>query len=188
MQHQMEEKLGGPGQIQIFLEPVSGETVELYCRLGEKAYRDHYLHLWPRKDPSPYIHTSFTPGVVQLEMTEEDNLHFIVRYVNDAIGIAKLVLNRNPKGLDLPAPVYLEKIYLLKDHTGMGIGAQVLLALHDLSSKRGMRYIYLATMQKGRALSFYLKMGYTILREEILPFENAIPEEKGMFLLGRNLE
>ncbi|WP_163692998.1 GNAT family N-acetyltransferase [Muriicola jejuensis] len=184
----MEEKLGGPGRSQIFLEPVSGETAELYCRLGEQAYRDHYLHLWPRKDPSPYIHTSFTPRVVQSEMTEQDNLHFILRFGVDAIGIAKLILNRNPKGLEFPAPVYLEKIYLLKDHTGMGIGEQVILALHTLSRKRGMGYIYLATMQKGRALSFYLKMGYEILRKETLPFENAIPEEKGMFLLGRNLE
>jgi GNAT superfamily N-acetyltransferase len=84
--------------------------------------------------------------------------------------------------------VFLEKIYLLKAFTGMGYGEQVLLALHAQARNEGSRSIYLATMKKGRALSFYKKLGYQVLKEEILPFENAVPKERGMFLLGRSLE
>ncbi|GGD56778.1 GNAT family N-acetyltransferase [Muriicola marianensis] len=184
----MEEKLEERGQPTIQLEPVIVETLDLYCKIGEQAYRDHYLHLWPDQDPSPYIENSFRARLVQTELVQKNNLHYLVRSGATIIGIAKLVLNKNPKGLIFSDPVFLEKIYLLKEYTGKGYGPKVLSTLHDRARQLGMGYICLSTMQKGRALSFYLKMGYEILREEVLPFENAIPEEKGMYLLGRSLK
>lgn len=187
MQYKMEGKLEDRGQPTIQLEAVRAETLDLYCEIGEQAYRDHYLHLWPGQDPSPYIEKNFRPRVVHTDLTHKNNLHFLVISGKITVGIAKLILNKNPEGLVFSEPVFLEKIYLLKDHTGRGIGPAVLSALHAESRKRGMCYICLATMQKGRALSFYLKMGYEILREEVLPFENAIQEERGMYLLGRSL-
>lgn len=188
MQHKMEEKLEKPAQPNIQLEPVSSETIDLYCKVGEQAYRDHYLHLWPDQDPSPYVDTSFRSRLVKTELVQKNNLHFLIRSGETTLGIAKLVLNKNPEGLIFPKPVFLEKIYLLKDYTGMGIGPTVLSVLHAMCRQMGMGYISLTTMQKGRALSFYLKMGYEILRKEVLPFENALAEERGMYLLGRSLK
>lgn len=184
----MEGELEEQSPFTVQLEPVSVQTLHHYCKVGEQAYRDHYLHLWPDQDPSPYIDTSFRTHVVQKELAQENNLHFLIRYGNSNIGIAKLILNKNPEGLVFPDPVFLEKIYLIKEHTGKGIGPTILEALHGLCMQLEMEYICLATMRKGRALSFYQKMGYEILREEVLPFENAIPEERGMYLLGRSLK
>ncbi len=187
MQHQMAEGLKQEDLPAIILESVTRDTQADYCQVGEKAYREHYLHLWPEQDPSPYLRKSFTTGVVLEELGNEDNLLFIIRLEGEAIGIAKLVRGRPLSGTELPKPIYLEKIYLLKEHTGKGYGQQVLKALHDLSREEGGESIYLLTMRRGRALSFYQKLGYRILREEILPFENAIPEERGMYLLARSL-
>ncbi len=187
MQHQMAGELRREKLPGIVLEPVHSETWSDYCRLGENAYREHYLHLWPGQDPSPYLQKSFTKEVVQNELSSKDNLLFIIRLAGEGIGIAKLVLNRPPAQIELPAPVYLEKIYLLKEHTGRGFGRQVLTALHALSHKKGGESIYLLTMRKGKALTFYQEIGYHILREEMLPFENAIQEERGMYLLARSL-
>jgi GNAT superfamily N-acetyltransferase len=183
----MEEVLNHPKKADILLEPVRPETRETYCLLGEKAYRQHYLHLWPKEDPSPYMKTNFAVMGVLKELKNAQNLLFIIRMDGEGIGIAKLVRGRTLPGMELPEPIYLEKVYLLKKHTGKGYGTQVLSALHAVSSREGGKSIYLLTMKKGRALAFYQKLGYRILREEKLPFENAIPEERGMYLLARAL-
>lgn len=187
MQHQMAESLKPQDLPAISLESVTRDTQADYCKLGEKAYRDHYLHLWPEQDPSPYLQKSFTKGVVLEELENEDNLLYIIRLEGEGIGIAKLVRRRPLPETELPKPIYLEKIYLLKEHTGKGYGQQVLKALHHISREEGGESIYLLTMRKGRALPFYQKLGYRILRAEMLPFENAIPEERGMYLLASSL-
>ena len=159
MQHQMADGLKQEELPSIILESVTTETQADYCRLGEKAYRQHYLHLWPGQDPTPYLQKSFTKEVVQDELKREENLLFIIRQEGKGIGIAKLVRERPVPEIELPAPIYLEKIYLLKEHTGKGNGQKVLNALHSVSREGGGKSIYLLTMRKGRALPFYQKLG-----------------------------
>ncbi|NNK20400.1 MAG: hypothetical protein HKP07_03775, partial [Flavobacteriaceae bacterium] len=53
------------------LELLEPEHHETYCKIGEQAYRDHYLHLWPEQNPSPYIRTSFTTESIARESWEE---------------------------------------------------------------------------------------------------------------------
>ncbi len=181
MQHQMETEL----KPKIQLIPLAPEGIGLYCKLGEQAYRDHYLHLWPDRDPSPYIDTSFTREIVTQELGDPNNLHFLMRAGKEYIGIAKVIKNQKPPELELPKPLFLEKIYLLGAFTGQGFGEDTLLSLHELAREMGRQSVYLLTMRKGRALAFYHRMGYKVLREAHLPFENAVQEERGMYLLGK---
>ena len=56
--------------MEIKFEKVSNKTSRLYCRLGTKAYKEHYLHLWQNNDPTPYIEKSFTIDVVKDELKD----------------------------------------------------------------------------------------------------------------------
>lgn len=170
------------------LVPLTTGSIGLYCKLGEQAYRDHYLHLWPNGDPTPYIEISYTNKVVTKEMSDPNNLHYLIRAERKYIGIAKGIKNRQPVEMDMSEPFFLEKIYFLKAFTGRGYGEDALRTLHATVRKMGMHSVYLLTMRKGRALAFYQKMGYRILREALLPFENAVPEERGMYVLGKILD
>jgi GNAT superfamily N-acetyltransferase len=175
----MESKIG--------LEPLSEATFATYCKIGEQAYRDHYLHLWPGEDPSPYIENSFKKRVLRKEINDQNTFHFIIRKGSEAIGILKLIRKKGVKDLPQKDAMLLEKIYLLNKFTGQGFGKQILKQTETMALNLQARYIWLATMQKGRALSFYQDLGYAIIGDQKLPFENAREEEKGMFLLVKEL-
>ncbi len=169
------------------LEPLNTGTFSTYCEIGEQAYREHYLHLWPEKDPSPYLKSSFTTAVLKNEVSDPATFHFIIRNKQEGIGIAKLVRNKGFKEFPDTNSILLEKIYILQSCTGKGCGTQVLEQLETYAKGLGMRYLWLATMKKGEALKFYQKLGYSIKGEQILPFENARPEEKGMYILVKEI-
>jgi len=169
------------------LEPLEPGEHETYCKTGQQAYRDHYLHLWPEQDPSPYIRTSFTNERIAQESREENTLHFMVCLGDRYIGIVKLVKYQQIRDLPQSAPMFLEKIYLLKRYTGKGYGQKILEQIESLSIKQGMKTLWLATMKKGFPLRFYQKYGFNIVGEQQLPFQESIPEERGMYILSKSL-
>lgn len=171
----------------ISLEPLTVATLFAYSELGEQAYRDHYLHLWPREDPSPYIESSFTLTILREEIKDPNSYHFIIRKENKGIGILKLIKEKGIKNIPHKGSMLLEKIYLLGKYTGKGYGKQILLQLETMAIHFKIRYLWLATMKKGKALPFYQELGYGIFGEQELPFENAKPEEKEMYLLVKEL-
>lgn len=170
------------------LEPLQAETHDLYCRVGEQAYRDHYLHLWPEGDPTPYISTSFTHAIIAKETKDEKNLHYLVRFGSAYIGIVKLIKFHQIKNIPLQQPMYLEKIYFLSQFTGKGYGKEVLGEIESIGLLGGMKTLWLATMKKGFPLRFYQNLGFEIIGEQQLPFEESIPKERGMFLLSKDLK
>ncbi len=170
------------------LEPLSVATFSIYCKIGEQAYRDHYLHLWPREDPSPYIESSFTKVVLKEEVKDPDCSHFVIRCGNEGIGILKLIRDKGIGEIPHKGSMLLEKIYLLRKFTGKGHGKQVLEQLETIALQYDIRHLWLATMKKGRALQFYQELGYSIIGEQELPFENAKPDEKEMYLLAKKLK
>ena len=169
------------------LEPLEPEQHEAYCKTGEQAYRDHYLHLWPHQDPTPYISTSFTNESIAIESKEENTLHFMVCRREKYIGIVKLVKFQQIQDHPQSAPMFLEKIYLLKRYTGKGYGQEILEQIESLSIREGMKTLWLATMKKGFPLRFYQKHGFKIVGEQQLPFQASIPEERGMYILSKSL-
>jgi GNAT superfamily N-acetyltransferase len=171
----------------IGLEPLSKATFSTYCQLGEQAYRDHYLHLWPKEDPSPYIDNSFTAAILKKEIKDPNTYHFIIRKESEGIGILKLIKGKGVKNIPHKDSMLLEKIYLLHKFTGKGFGKQILEKLETMALSLKIRHLWLATMKKGRALLFYQELGYAIIGEQDLPFENARQDEKEMYLLAKEL-
>ncbi|QBA64679.1 GNAT family N-acetyltransferase [Muriicola soli] len=183
----MEKELRRNKIHRVQLEPLKAGTQELYCRLGEQAYRDHYLHLWPDRDPTPYISTSFTQTIVSGETKDKTNLHYLVRLGTEYIGIVKLIKFHQINSISLQEPMYLEKIYFLSQYTGKGYGKEILAEIEAISLQGKMKTLWLATMKKGFPLRFYQNLGFEIIGEQELPFKESIPEQRGMYILGKSL-
>ena len=171
----------------IHLEPLKPASFEECCRLGEQAYREHYLHLWPNSDPSPYLESSFTGAILKKEYRDPNAVHFIIRKETTGIGILKLQHRTGIDGYKNEAALLLEKIYLIRAYTGKGYGKIILTLVEAYARDLEKKSILLDTMKKGRALSFYKNYGFRVVEEKELPFQNALQEEKGMYLLCKEL-
>lgn len=173
---------------EVAFERVTGANLQTYKEVGEKSYREHYLHLWPKADPTPYLRNSFSPEVLNRELREPGTAHFIIKKNEAVAGIIKLLLY---EGINHYAPeeaLLLEKLYLLKEYAGQGLGAKSLRFVEAMGRQMGKKVLWLDTMQKGPALPFYLREGFRILGEKMLPFEEAKETEKPMYLLLKALD
>ena len=168
--------------------PVQVDNANLYLELGMQSYREHYLHLWHNADPTDYFSTYFTEEAIQKELRAKGLHHFIVQVGADPIGIVKL---NDEKALP-PFPddqaLLLEKIYFLNKFSGQGYGKIALRQIESMAQAMGKRWLWLDTMQKGKAKHFYFKQGFEMLKEIRLHYPNAIDDERPMLVLIKDLQ
>ena len=163
--------------------PLTPDLISTYNRVGAESYRQHYLHLWPDNDPSEYIENSFTAEVVAQEIEDQNLRHFLIAKQSEIAGILKLVMDAPIEPYSAGQAILLEKIYLLKEYSGQGLGEQCIRYIIELSVSLGKEILWLEAMQKGKALAFYHKLGFEITGEKLLHFSNAIEEERPMYQL-----
>ncbi len=171
----------------IHIVPLTPALFEPYIDVGTTSYCQHYLHLWNNRDPSPYIKQAFRPEVVKKEW-EDPGISLYLIYVETLpVGILKIILD-TPVNKDKRINcLFLERIYLLAEYTGQGIGKAALEFAESLGREKGQKYLCLETMKKGPALDFYQNNGYKILGTKALDFNGLVPEERPMFILGKEL-
>ena len=174
-----------PSQIDFI--PVVNENRESYVKLGIRSYEQHYLHLWQNSDPSPYLSNNFTDDIISDELQNDELRHFIVRFNTQPAGIFKLVLNAAVGDYDAAQALLIEKIYLLAEYSGQGIGKACLHFVLKYAGELDKRVIWLDTMKNGRALDFYLDFGFKIIGEKDLSYPNVLDEQKPMFVLSYEL-
>ena len=163
------------------------EHIATYIEVGKISYCQHYLHLWENRDPQPYINSSFTTEVVSEELKDPNFIHFIVMINSKAVGVIKIVIDAEFGNYSAENAMLMEKIYLLSEYSGMGLGMKCLDFVREFARSRDKDILWLDTMKKGRALSFYLEYGFTIVGEKDLGFNEAIHSEKPMYILQYEL-
>ncbi|NAY90342.1 hypothetical protein GTQ34_00285 [Muricauda sp. JGD-17] len=171
----------------VVLEIVRADTVDTYIRVGKKSYCEHYLHLWENEDPSPYLNSSFTHEVVSSELENPNVINFLVKANDVPTGIVKLIIDQPLDEHSAKDSLLAQKIYLLKSFSGMGIGQKVLRLIENYAIDLNKKLVWLDTMQKGKPLNFYLKNGFKINKESALTLPGAIPSEKPMWILTKQL-
>jgi GNAT superfamily N-acetyltransferase len=169
----------------IHFEPLTTEKYSTYITVGTKAYNQHYLHLWPDGDSSSYIQNSFTNEVLKKETSDANTHLFIIHLKKSPVGILKFTQDKSLGHHSREESLYVDKIYILKEATGMGIGKKVLQFIRLRAEEIDKKLIWLDTMQKGPALNFYLKNGFEMHGETKVPFENALEEERPMYVLKK---
>lgn len=173
--------------MKVTFEPLLPHYYDDYIRIGTKAYNQHYRHLWPNGETSTYVVNSFTKEVLLQEEEDDNTFLFLIKYNESYVGILKYTLNKALTDFSAAEALYIDKIYIEKEYTGLGIGTKSLHFVTGQAKKHFKKAIYLEAMQKGPALYFYLAKGFQIIDKTQIPFSNAIEEEKPMYVLLKEI-
>ncbi|MFT5736934.1 MAG: GNAT superfamily N-acetyltransferase [Maribacter sp.] len=172
----------------IHFEPLSPETFDKYIQTGSKAYNQHYMHLWPGGDTTPYIQTSFTETILKKEFRDINTQLFLIHRNKECVGVLKLITDAPLEAYGKKEALYLDKIYITKDASGEGIGTKALQFILLRAKAAEKRVLWLAAMQKGPALNFYKKNGFNIHSTTEIKFKQAIKAEKPMFIMIKKID
>ncbi len=167
--------------------PLKPELYSTYIEIGTKAYDQHYKHLWPKGDTTTYIKNSFTKEVLLNEEKDEDTVLYLIKLYSEHVGILKITLQKQLQDYNKADALYLDKIYILNEFSGKGIGSKSLKFVEQIATDHSKKAIFLESMQKGLALPFYLSHSFTIVANTQVPFNNVIEEEKPMYLLRKDI-
>ncbi|MFT6370047.1 MAG: GNAT superfamily N-acetyltransferase [Maribacter sp.] len=172
----------------VHLTPLCPETFDTYIKIGTKAYNQHYIHLWPDGDTTPYIQTSFTVAILKKRLRDINTQLFLIHRNKECVGILKLITDAPLKAYSEKEAMYLDKIYITKEASGEGIGTKTLqfILLRAKAAKKSL--LWLAAMQKGPALNFYKKNGFTIHSTTEIKFKQVIKVEKPMFIMVKKID
>ncbi len=167
----------------IRIEAVTTGSYDLYIKVGRSSYLQHYVHLWKYRDPSVYLDKNFTRQALNAETKVSNSYFFLIYEGPIAIGILKLQKNAALAPYGAHEAMLLDKIYILNQFAGKGIGNQVLDFVVDFGKTNNKKLIWLEAMQKGAALQFYLKYGFRIYNEIEHPAPQVLAVHKAMYTM-----
>ena len=91
---------------------------------------------------------------------------FIVAYEGDTpLGFAGF----EPKGDEV---MKLHKLYMLPSAQGKGIGKLLIQEVAKYAKQHGLKYVHLNVNRNNKAIGFYQKQGFTIIKEEDINIGN----------------
>ncbi|TMM53212.1 GNAT family N-acetyltransferase [Maribacter algarum] len=171
----------------VHFEPITSNTYESYIQVGTKAYNQHYLHLWPNGNSAPYIESSFTNEVLEREEWDDNTILYRILRNGKAVGVLKMTLNASLANFSKEEALYVDKIYILNEYSGKGIGKKVLQFAMLRAREMQKKIVWLDTMQKGPALDFYLKNGFEIHGESKVTLPTILEEEELMWVMVKKV-
>lgn len=173
------------------------ELADLCCRI----YQEVYPYLW-YDDGQWYMKTRYNVAKLLSEISSPQVAYYFIRNQGRLIGHLKLNLNpeidttQNQAYGDSTTTMYkplkgkgleLERIYLLAETSGQGIGHQVMNIVFEWAASQGYDYVWLHAMDSSPARFFYEKYGFEICGETTLPFENMKPEYRRMLKMWKKI-
>lgn len=171
----------------VHFEPLHPKTYHDYIAVGTRAYNQHYLHLWPHQDSSPYISSSFTMEVLEKEEQDANTLLYLIKGDSKIVGVLKFTLNAGLDEYTEQDALYVDKIYIQKEYSGKGIGSKTIQFVLLRAAELRKKIVWLDTMQKGAALNFYLKNGFDIHGESEILLPTVLQAEKQMYIMVKKL-
>lgn len=113
-----------------------------------------------------YVARSFNEAACRAELSDLKNIFMGVWYNGQPAGYSKIICNTPHPQVPLAPVTKLERIYLLQEYYGLGLGQGLLARAIETSKAMGDQGMWLDVWQKNdRAIRFYEKEGFEMVGE-----------------------
>lgn len=147
------------------------------------------MHLWHEGGAKWYIERSYHPDVIEKELADPNNLHYIAYDNQKAIAYLKIRLNESLKYFENKNCLEVERIYILNAYKGKGLGKTLMQIADDWALDLNKDIIFLKAMDSSTdSIAFYRKLGYKICGMLTLPFEQMKEMYRGMVILKKDMK
>jgi GNAT superfamily N-acetyltransferase len=128
-------------------------------RIFRTSFCETFAHLYSEEDLSAFL-AKFTPEAWREEMEDPGYSFRVAEADGQGVGYVKLGPLTLPVETDEPA-IELRQLYLLKDHQGSGIAAELMDWAFAEAERRRVRELYLTVyIDNHRAKRFYERYGF----------------------------
>lgn len=135
------------------------------ARLGRITFGETFGHLFrDRSDLQDYYDKTFGLEKITGSLSKEENLFWLALLDSLPVGYAKLKLDVKSDFVEGNRVGQLQKIYVLKDFLGYGIGLKLQDTLLTKAAELECDMVWLSVLRENnRAIRFYQKNGFNIV-------------------------
>ncbi len=148
---------------EITFKPCSESDIDVLVKISQQFYPEHYIHIWKNNDPSYYVNLSFTKKAFYDDFKVDNIKYFLAQEASKNLGLLKIRKDEQVDGFESSEALQLEKIYLLKESTGTGVGKKGMEFIKNYALSLNKKVIWLDVMTTSPALFFYKKIGFSTI-------------------------
>ena len=171
------------------LRLMQSEDLSILYPISRDAYRLNFGHHWEEGGLEEYLEKVYGWDVLAAELSQPA-VHYYVAFIppERPVAFMKLNLRSNLPGLDPDKGMELDKLYILPDHKGLGIGRRFIELAFRVAAELGKENFWLAVIDTNvEAMAFYEKAGFrrhSTMRVEYPKFREEL---KGMWRMVKNI-
>ena len=129
--------------------------------LGAQTFRESFGRFIPPTDLDSYISATYNPARQMEELTNPSRKYLIAEREGNAVGYAMLHAHKALPIVVGENPIELERLYLLHDSIGHGLGHVLVCKCIEESLRSFHKTIWLQVWERNeRAVAFYIKQGF----------------------------
>ncbi|GAA4450542.1 GNAT family N-acetyltransferase [Nibrella saemangeumensis] len=140
------------------------DDIPAIIRMQEQTWEPTYREILSREQIDYMFDRMYSDSSLKEQMTQLGHTFVVAEEDSVVLGFASF--NR----IDATKQVYkLQKIYVLPGTQGSGVGRLLLDEVESQCRERGGQTLWLNVNRYNRAITFYKRQGFSVLREEDIP-------------------
>lgn len=156
------------------IRPLEEVLIPSLVELAKTTFVQSHGHSASDSDISAYIESKLNEDEFKREFVNPSNLFHLLYHDNELVGYSKVCFDSPYKVIELQAVTKLERIYVLKEFIGRGMGLKLLNFNMELSKSRLQKGMWLYVwIENIRGINFYQRAGFEIISHEEFKISNT---------------
>ena len=153
-----------------------------------EAYSKSFYDHWNEGGLEWYLDKEFSIERLTSDLLDTKTAYYFITHELNHVGFIK-IRNQEHKILEIENAVELEKIYVLPEYKGMGIGKLALIEIIKITKAQDYKNMFLCVIDtNANAIAFYEKLGFNFHSKTILDVPYFKAELKGMHRMIKKLD
>jgi len=154
-------------RMSINIKPVKSSDIEQLCKISKTTFIESHGHCASADDVQDYINRSFNLQRLTAELQSAETYFYFIRKDGQLAGYSKIIINSPYANLDLKSMAKFERLYLLEEFHGLGMGKQLFSHNLQLARSHSQQALWLFVwVENHQAIRFYQKNGFQIIDEQ----------------------
>jgi len=163
------------------LEKANNSTINGLQKICLAAYTQNFAHHWEENGLALYLENQFSSNRLSADLANPNLGYYFIKEADKAIGFIKINLAAQLANYPDGTVAELEKIYILPELKGQGIGKKALSATMNLIAALNKKTFFLCVIDTNTAaIKFYEKLGFQFHSKTRLDAPFFKEELKGM--------
>ncbi|SMG44067.1 GNAT family N-acetyltransferase [Arenibacter troitsensis] len=147
--------------MKLHLRPCSITDLEVLINLGRRTFIEAFEKDNKPEDFKIYLDSAFREETLYKELQDINSAYYFIYMGSSLVGYIKLNENEAQSDINDINSIELERIYVLAEFQGHGIGEWVLRQVISIAKVKNRSYVWLGVWEHNpKAIKFYQRLGF----------------------------